>query len=132
MYKVSKGMSLPQITQLFSLRNEQCYNLRHNAEVLQPFVNYVHCGTRSISYWDPKIWVMVSDTYKNVDSLYNFKKVIKKWKSENCPCRIYCQILMFLSKIKGFVKLLELLCFLGQYLFFVLYFEIQVSKTFIK
>ena len=37
-----------------------------------------------------------------------------------------------LSKIKGFVKLLELLCFLGQYLFFVLYFEIQVSKTFIK
>ena len=132
MYKVNKGVLPPQITKLFPRRNKQPYNLRHNSEFLQPLVNSVCCGTESISHLGLKIWGMVPDSYKNVDSLYNFKKVIKKWKSENCPCRIYCQNLMFLSKIKGFVKLLELLCFLGQYLFFVLYFEIQVSKTFIK
>ena len=32
MYKVSKGMSLPQITELFARRNEHPYNLRHNVK----------------------------------------------------------------------------------------------------
>ena len=39
MYKVSKGKSLPQISELFAQRNEHPYDLRHNAEFLQPFVN---------------------------------------------------------------------------------------------
>ena len=91
MYKVGKGMSPPQIIELFARSNEHPYNLRHNAEFSQPFVNSVRCGTESISYLGPKIWGMVPDTYKNIDSLYNFKKVFKKWKPENCPCRI-CKV----------------------------------------
>ena len=55
MYKVSKGMSPPQITELFTRRDEHPYNLRHNAEFLQPLVNSVRCGTKSISYLGPKI-----------------------------------------------------------------------------
>ena len=74
MYEVSKGASPPQITELFARRNEYPYNLRHNAKFLQPFVNSVHCGTESISYLGSNIWVMVPDTYKSIDSLYNFKK----------------------------------------------------------
>ena len=74
MYKVVKGMSPPQITKLFKRRNEHPYNLRQNVEFLQPFLNFVHCGTKSISY-----------------SPYNFKKVLKKWKPENCQCRV-CKI----------------------------------------
>ena len=52
-YKVSKGMSPPQITELLARRDEHPYNLRHNAE-LQPLVNSVRCGTESISYLRPK------------------------------------------------------------------------------
>ena len=85
MYKVSKGISPPQITELLG------YNLRHNAEFLQQLVNSVRCGTASISYLGPKIWDMVPDTYKNIDCLYDFKNAIKKWKAENCPCRI-CKV----------------------------------------
>ena len=66
-------MSPPQITELFPRRNES-YNLRHNAEFLQPLVNSVRCGTESISYLDPKIWSMVPYTYNNIDSLYDLKK----------------------------------------------------------
>ena len=62
MYKVSKGMSPPQIAELFSQRDEHHYNLRHNAEFLQPLVNSVPCGTESISYLGPNIWGMVPDT----------------------------------------------------------------------
>ena len=78
MYKVSKSMSPPQITELFAQRNEHPYNLRNNTKFLQPFLNSVCCGTESILYLGPKIWGMVSDTYKNIDSLHNFKKVINK------------------------------------------------------
>ena len=91
MYKVSKGMSPPQITALFARRDEHPYNLRHNVEFLQPLVNSVRCGTESISYLGLKIWALVPDTYKNIESLYNIKKAIKKWKPENCPFRI-CKI----------------------------------------
>ena len=90
-YKVTKDMSPPQITELFARRNEHPYNLRHKAEFVQPFVNSVRCGTESISCLGPKIWGMVPDTYKNIDSLYIFKKVFKKLKSENCSCRI-CKV----------------------------------------
>ena len=77
MYKVSKGMTPPQITELFVRGNEHPYNLWYNAELLQPFVNSVRCGTESIWYLGQKILGMVPDTYKNTDSLYNFKKIIK-------------------------------------------------------
>ena len=70
-------MSPPQIMELFQRRNEHPHNFRHNAYFLQLFVNSVRCGTESISYLDPMIWGMVPDTYKNIDSLYDFKKVIK-------------------------------------------------------
>ena len=53
MYKVSKGMSPPQITILFARRDEHPYNLRHCAEFLQPLVNSARCGTESISYLGP-------------------------------------------------------------------------------
>ena len=59
MYKVSKVMSPPQITELFEQRNERPCNLRHNAEFLKLFENSVYCGTESI----------LSDTYENIDSL---------------------------------------------------------------
>ena len=62
MDKVSKDMSPPQITELFPRRNEYPYNLRHNAEFLQPFVNTVRWCTEGISYLDPNIWGMVPDT----------------------------------------------------------------------
>ena len=60
MYKVSKGISPPQITELFPRRNEP-YNLRHNAKILQSLVNSVLCGTESISYLCPKILDVVLD-----------------------------------------------------------------------
>ena len=48
MYKVNKGMSPPQITELFPRRNEKPYNLMHNTKFLQLLVNSVRCGTESI------------------------------------------------------------------------------------
>ena len=117
MYKVSKSMSPPQITESFAQRNEHPYNLRNNTKFLQAFLNSVCCGTESILYLGPKIWGMVPDTYKNIDSLRNFKKVINKWKPENCPCRI-CEV--FVKNI-GLCEIAWPVVFI---LFFILHFKI--------
>ena len=60
-------MSPPQITELFTQGNKHSYKLRQSIIFLQPFGNYVHCGTKTISYLRPKIWGMIPDTYKNKD-----------------------------------------------------------------
>ena len=66
MYKVTKDISPPQITELFARRDKHPYNLRHNTEFLQQLVNSVRCETESISYLSRMIWGMVPDTYKKI------------------------------------------------------------------
>ena len=42
MYKISKGMSPPQITELFGRRNEHIYDLGHNTEFQHPLqIGYI-------------------------------------------------------------------------------------------
>ena len=40
MYKVSKGISSPQMTKLFAQKDEHPSNLRHNAKFLQPLSKF--------------------------------------------------------------------------------------------
>ena len=102
-------MSPPQITELFAQRDKHPYNLRHNAQILQPLVNSVSCGTESISYFGPRIWGMVPGTYKNIDNLYNLT-LLKNGSLKT----VHAEFARSLSKIKNFVNLFELLCSLGQ------------------
>ena len=48
----------------------------------------VYHGTESISYLGPKIWDIVPIELKNVQSHNSFKKIIRKWIPNNCPCRL--------------------------------------------
>ena len=51
-------------------------------------------GSESISFQGPKIWNILTDRLKNVNSIEAFKMQIKKWKPENCPrrlCKVYVQ-----------------------------------------
>ena len=51
-------------------------------------VKTVRCGTDSLAYLVPKIWELVRNEMKNLESLTAFKTAIKKWKTTNCPCRL--------------------------------------------
>ena len=88
MYKVRKGISPAIIAELFEHKEEHCYNRRNNAEFTIPAIRTVYHGSESISYLGPKIWNILPDRLKNANSLETFKPEIKKWKPENCPCRL--------------------------------------------
>jgi len=91
MFKMSKGLSPPIMENVFTLREENHYNLRQNSQFSRPFVRSVFYGTESISYLGPKIWDMLPESYKNVNTLGAFKSKIKLWKPDNCPCRL-CRV----------------------------------------
>ena len=83
MYKIKNGLSLVIVTELLEQSNEQQYDLRNNS------IRIVYHGSESISLLGPKIWNILPDRLKNANSTEAFKIQMKKWKPENCPCRLY-------------------------------------------
>ena len=51
-------------------------------------VRTVTYGTETLSFLGPKIWTMVPRELKEAKSLLDFKRRIKLWKPDKCPCRI--------------------------------------------
>ena len=83
MYKVSNGLSPFVVSNIFTPKN-----LQLNSQFSRPLVRSVFHGTESITYLCPIIWDILPDSYKNVSSFIVFKDTIKKWKPENCPCKL--------------------------------------------
>ena len=67
------------------------YNLRKLSQFSRFLVQPVYDGTESISYLGPKIWDVLPDDYETIQNSDTFKIKIKKWKPENCPCRL-CKV----------------------------------------
>ena len=92
MYKIKNNVLSPLIvTELFEQRNEQHYDLRKKLSVHYTSIKNSISWVGSISYLRPKIWNILPDSLKNVNSIEAFKMQIKKWKPENCPCQL-CKV----------------------------------------
>ena len=91
MYKIKDDLSPLIVTELFKQRNEQHYDLRKNSQFTIPPVRTLYHGWENISFLQPKIWNILPDRLKNANIIEVFKMQIKKWKPENCPCRL-CQV----------------------------------------
>ena len=101
MYKVSNGLSPPFISDIFKHKNSHPYNLPHVSQFFRPLLKTVFHGTKSISYLGSVIWDILPFTHKELPNSEAFKNRIKKWKPENCPCRLcktYVSIVGFIQK----------------------------------
>ena len=99
MFKIGKGISSSIMKGIFEPRAENPYNLRCISQFSVTLVSTLFHDTGSISFLGPKIWNLLPETFKNIDSLENFKISIKKWKLENCPgklWKVYIKIVEFL------------------------------------
>ena len=79
------------VRELFEQSNEKHYDLRKNSQFTVPPLRTVYHGSESITFLGPKIWIIVPNNLKNVNSTEVFKIQIKKWKPKNCPCRL-CKV----------------------------------------
>ena len=98
LYKVLNGLS-PKIMDLVFPPNLNSKYPRQNAFITHN-VKTVGSGTETLAHLGPKIWAIIPDCIKKSKSLYLFRKEIRKWKPEKCPCRL-CKIYI---KDLGFVE----------------------------
>ena len=90
-YKIKNGISPELFTKIFARETESHYNLRWCNDFRIPSIRTVYHGSESISFLGPKIWYILSDEIKQQTSLSSFKKSVKKWKPQDCICRL-CKV----------------------------------------
>ena len=89
-YKYLNRLSPPIMQELFETRTLK-YNLR-NFRVIQTYrKNTIDFGIETVTYKSSQLWQILPTELKYIESLHEFKRKIKEWKGENCPCRL-CKI----------------------------------------
>ena len=89
-YKVKSGIAPDKMEDIFELQNPS-YNLRSSCnQFRRENIKTVQYGLQSVRYLGPKIWELVPNNIDYSNSLGKFKKLIKSWKLEACPCML-CQ-----------------------------------------
>ena len=101
-YKFQNGLSPPIMNDIFFSR-QNIYNFRkfQDQELSTSNVNStMNFGTETISYRGPQLWNLIPDNLKSEPTLELFKKKIRKWECEPCPCRMcktYLQHIGFIN-----------------------------------
>ena len=86
-YKFENNLSPPLIDDMFQVWKTN-YNLRHFQKFANTKKNSLKMGLETITYHEPQLWNLVPTEIKDASSLSIFKKKIKSWYCENCPCRL--------------------------------------------
>ena len=93
MFRVDTGSTTDFLNEVFPLKQPSNYNLRNQQEFTLRPMKSVHYGLNSLSYLGPRIWELLRNNLKRLESVEAFKSKIKSWIPENYPCR---SILSFL------------------------------------
>lgn len=88
LYKVKNNLAPVLVSQVFELRSASAYNFRTVSEFKIPRVRTSKFGTESLSFLGPKLWETVPSSIRELETLESFRKNIKKWTPNNCPCRL--------------------------------------------
>ena len=73
---------------IFLERNYNGPFLRNISDFKIPRINTVHFGEDSLRFFGCKIWNLIPNEIKSVDNLTAFKRHIRNWSPNKCPCRL--------------------------------------------
>ena len=85
--KIKNGLSPVLMNDVFDFI-EKPYSLRTTSHFRSWKIRTTKYGIETLSYLGPKLWNVVPNEYKTIESLADFKAKIKPWVPENCPCRL--------------------------------------------
>ena len=64
------------------------YDIRSKHTFTTRIVKTVYYETESLSYLASKVWELIPNNIKSLESLPKSKKAMKNWKPGVCPCRL--------------------------------------------
>ena len=88
LFKVLKGLSLVIFAEGFPVRQPSQYNMRNYSHFAMPRPKTVNHGLESLSCIGSKLWDRVPSHMKEIDSMNEFKHVIRTWKPDLYSCRL--------------------------------------------
>ena len=97
-FKMKNELAPPIMNSTLNKRFNTC-NLRKFQEFETERKRIVWYGLETISYLYPQLWSLLPESFKETNSLSQFKRNIKHWICRDCPCRlckVYIQNLGFL------------------------------------
>ena len=65
--------------EIFKLKSNPHFNLRHSSLISWSLVKSVYKGTESSLFLGSKIWDILADTYKDMPNSNSFKVALNKW-----------------------------------------------------
>ena len=87
-FKTNKNLAPPIMEGIFNARPNNCHLINFQELVTEKKEITVKNGHGSISYRAPQLWSLLYEEIKSLTYLGNFKKVIKNWTCDKCPCRL--------------------------------------------
>ena len=96
-FKIKNELAPPIMDSMFERRNEP-YNFRNIQEFLTE-KKELYYGLETVIYRSRQLWSLVPENIKEVESLEIFKREVKNWICDDCPCRLrkpYLQNIGFL------------------------------------
>ena len=88
MFKVKNNLGPELLNDIFIKRVYNGPALRSVIDFAKPQINSVHFGEDSLRYFGNIIWNLVPSDIKNDLDFNDFKRKIRNWVPENCPCRL--------------------------------------------
>ena len=82
-FKVKNGLSPELMNDVFEFI-EKPYSQRTTLHFRSRKIRTTKYGIETPSYLGPKLWNLVPNEYKTIESLADFKTKIKTWVKENC------------------------------------------------
>ena len=88
MFRVYIGSANDILNEVFPLKPPSSYNLRNQQEFTVRPIKTVNYELNALAHLGPKIWELLPNNLKRLESVEAFKSRIKGWRPKNCPCRI--------------------------------------------
>ena len=88
---------------VFPLNENSFYKTSKKRTLCSRHIITAHFGSETLSHLALKIWDLVPEWVKKLESVASFKNAIEKWKPANCACYL-CRTYIFQV---GFVSLLH-------------------------
>ena len=68
-----------------------CYNFRNLQELHSERKKTVFYGLETISYRAPQLWAILPEEFKQRNTINLFKRDVRQWICNECPCR-FCKV----------------------------------------
>ena len=75
---------------MFKMRNTTC-NLKNVQEFETGRKRAVYFGLKTLSYRSSQLWSPLPEHMKQINSLDQFRRIVRQWVCNTCPCR-FCKV----------------------------------------